>query len=334
MWESFSKFRDFEWAGTRYAWLGWLILALALWAPIRAFGRRGWGLFLGDPAGLPGTLWARLAWLPGLLRLAGLALCLIALLRPQIVTSESRSSVQALDIFLCLDISGSMRADDARPSRLAAAKESLHQFVKGLRGDRVGLVVFTGKAFVQCPLTLDHDIVDYFIDQVDFDTIRLGGTAVGDGLLAAVSRLMKEPGRNQVVVLATDGVSNTGTDPLQAARLAGSAGIKVYTIGIGRKGGGEVSVTDPFGRVFRQHMEEPDEPVLRSMAESTGGQYFRATDESVLRQAYQRIGQLEKHEIKVRNWKNAEEFYFLFLLIGAVLLGLEALLRLRIRVMA
>lgn len=331
-----DNFRQLEWAGKEYAWLGWIILALALWGPWRALRGAAWNL----PQGMPGqkrirpSLWSRLAWLPGTLRIFGLVLCWLALMRPQTVSFDHKSSVQALDIFLCLDISGSMMADDIKPNRLAAAKQTLQNFVRGLKGDRVGLAVFKAKAFIQCPLSLDHAIVDYFIGQVDFDTIRVDGTAVGDGLLAAVSRLIKEPGRNQVVILATDGVNNAGGDPQAAARLAAAAGIKVYTIGIGRKGGADIIYTDPFGRQFKQHLEEPDEAALTKMATVTGGQYFRAIDENALSSVYRRIAELERHEVKVRTWRNATEHYFFFLLWGAALLALEALLRLRIRVLA
>jgi Ca-activated chloride channel family protein len=337
-WSVFTKWRELEWAGTQYAWLGWLVLAAALWGPVRALAIRPWHF----PHRLPGatgrgfkaSFWSRLAWLPGSLRVAGLALLWLALMRPQIVNSATTRSVQALDIYLCLDISGSMQADDVKPSRLAAAKRTLKNFVANLKGDRVGLVVFKSKAFVQCPLSLDHGVVDYFIDQVDLNTIRIDGTAVGDGILTAVSRLMKDPGRNQVIILATDGVNNAGEDPVKAARLAAATGIKVYTIGIGRKGGALMTFRDPWGRVFQQHLEEPDEEALKRIADLTGGQYYRATDERALDSIYARIGDLERREVKVHTRRDAQEHYFPLLALGALCLGAEALLRWRIRVMA
>src|SRR5258708_3800133 len=183
-----SQFGSYEWAGEEYAWLGWLILVLAAWGLVRAWWGMRWGLPLAPKpvaprskagAALPRpSLWSYIAWLPGTLRISGLILLWVALMRPQTVSSFSETSVQVIDLFLCLDVSGSMQADDVKPNRVTAAKETLKNFVKGLNGFRTGLVVFAGKAFVQCPLSLDRDVVSYFIDQVDLSTVNVPGTAI------------------------------------------------------------------------------------------------------------------------------------------------------------
>jgi Ca-activated chloride channel family protein len=323
--------RNYDWANPENSWLFWVIGAALLWGPLKWFWGRSWALpiQMKERRPLPWTTFA--VWLPRLLRCAGLALLVLALMRPQNVTNSSESSVQAIDIFLALDISGSMQTPDVKPSRIAAAKASLKKFVDGVQGDRIGLVVFAGKAFVQCPLTLDHDVVKYFIDQVDLSTVGIDGTALGDGLLLCVQRLIKEPHRNQVIVIATDGLSNTGQPPLVAAQVAAQAGIKLYTIGIGAKGGATVMV--PYnGMMVPVKEEEPDENLMTKMAELSGGRYFRATDEESLQSIYMQIASLEKHEVKVKNRREAEEHFYPYLLLGALLLMAEALLRLRFRV--
>ncbi len=334
--------RQYEWGSPQYLWLGWLLLALALWGPLRYLLARRWALPLALrgqgkrrpplPGRPVGGLGRRFFWLPGLLVLAGLALLWLALLRPQKVTSSSEHSAQVIDVMLALDISGSMMSADVLPSRVQGAKNALKGFVDGLEGDRVGLVVFAAKAFTQCPLSLDHGVVKYFIDQVTLgETVRVDGTAIGDALLTAVERLTREPGRNSVIVLATDGDNNAGIDPRKAAEVAAAAGVKVYTIGIGQRGGYDTVVRGPFGMAQRVHFEEPDEGLLTYIASSTGGRYWRATDAGSLSAVYQEISRLEKREVKVRARRDAEEHFYPFLLAGALLLGLGLLARLRVR---
>ena len=331
--ELFEKWDSYSWAGLEYGWLLWLIVLAAAWGFVKWLLGKRWRLPLAPGMGRPGRFASLPALLPRLLRLAGLAFLLIALLRPQTILNNSESSVQAIDIFLVIDVSGSMEAMDLRPNRLAAAKATLIKFVDGLSGDRVGLVVFAGKAFTQCPLSVDHEVVKHFIGQVEIgSTVKVGGTAVGDGLLLAVQRLVQDPKRDQVIILATDGRSNRGQQPLLGAKVAAQAGIKVYTIGIGQKGGAPRMAKDFYGRTVQNgRWEEPDEKTLRGIAAATGGRYFRAIDERSLDSIYAQIANLERREVKVRNFSEAEEHFWEFLFIGFLLLGLEALLRIRYR---
>jgi Ca-activated chloride channel family protein len=320
-------------APERLLW-GWLPAAALAWGLLRWL----WGQRLALPLtrGEGGAGLLRFAApLPRLLRLAGLTLLWLALLRPQSFRDSSEASVQALDIVLALDVSGSMQANDLEPNRLEAAKATLKRFIDALPGDRIALVVFAGKAFTQCPLTLDHAVVKHFVDQMNIGTVQVDGTAVGDGLLMALSRLLNESGPQQrLIVLATDGRQNTGTDMLEAAKLAEATGVKIYTIGIGRRGGAVFTQKDPWGRTVQYRMEEPDEAALTAVAAATGGRYFRATDTEGLQSVYAQIAKAERREVKVKRRRDAEEHFFPFLWAGAVLLLGEALLRLRLRVTA
>lgn len=338
-----------SWSALLEAWGRWPLFTLAsperwlwLWAlvGVLVLGFLRW--FWGQSLALPGAsteggagLLRLIAPLPKLLRLAALVLLLLALLRPQAIRNSSSANVQALDVVLALDVSGSMQANDVKPNRVEAAKQSLTQFVDALPGDRFGLVVFAGKAFTQCPLTLDHDVVKHFIGQMSIGTVQLDGTAVGDGLLMALSRLLTESGpQERLIVLATDGRSNVGQDPQTVANLTASQGVKLYTIGIGRKGGAIITQQDVFGRLQQYRMEEPDEQTLSAMARATGGRYFRATDADGLKSIYAQIASAERREIKVKQHRDADEHFFPFLWAGALLLLAEAVLRLRVRVTA
>jgi Ca-activated chloride channel family protein len=275
-------------------------------------------------------------YIPDALKVLGVLLLVLALLRPQNIRKETQEKIKGIDIVMALDISGSMQADDLKPSRIEAAKEVCRNFVSGLENDRVGLVVFAGKAFTQCPLTSDYEIVKSFIDQVDLNTIRIDGTAIGEAILTATNRL-EASGASKVIILATDGVNNRGVLPVEAAKIAAYKNIKIYTIGIGKKGGAPVMYTDNFG-VRRQGVnpyngqllryEEPDENVLTQIAQLTGGRYFRATNEQALGQIYDIIGKLEKQDIQVKKYDKHEDRFQWFLWAGFILimaaLGLEA----------
>lgn len=267
-------------------------------------------------------------YLPDILKTAAIFLFCAALLRPQGVIKETEEKIKGIDIMICLDVSGSMQAEDLPPNRLEVAKDVLIQFVSGLKTDRVGLVVFAGRAFTQCPLTADYEILKSFIRQVDFSTVRIDGTAVGDGILAGINRLEPSEGA-KVIILVTDGISNTGINTLEAAKMAAAKGIKLYTIGIGKKGGAPMMYTDRFGNkrqaVDRNtgrplNWDEPDEKTLREAAEVTGGIYFRVENKSELSRVYEDIAKMEKQEITVRHYDRYEEYFFYFIAAGLLLL--------------
>lgn len=275
-----------------------------------------------------------LVFLPDLLKIIGIILLMIALLRPQAMRKEEKEKVKGIDIMLALDVSGSMQAEDLQPNRLEAAKLVCRNFVSGLTSDRVGLVVFAGKSFTQCPLTVDYEIIRNFIGLVDLKTVRIDGTAIGEAILNAVNRLEASQG-SRVIILATDGQSNRGPSPVDASKVAAVKNIKIYTIGIGKKGGAPMTMFDQYG-VKRQYVdrrtgqmmkwEEPDEATLSLVAQNTGGKYFRATDEQALAEIYSTIAKLEKQEREVKVYNRYIERFEGFLLAGALLLFLAFLL--------
>ncbi len=271
---------------------------------------------------------------PDILKIAGVLLLIIALLGPRQVKKETREKIKGIDIVMALDLSGSMQAGDLEPNRLEAAKDVCRQFINGLANDRVGLVVFAGKAFTQCPLTIDYEIVKNFINEVDLQTVRIDGTAMGDAVITAINRLESSAG-SKVIILTTDGVNNRGLPPIDAASASAHKNIKLYTIGIGKKGGAPMMYTDRRG-VKRQAVdrrtgkplkwEEPDEKTLKKMAAMTGGRYFRATNKNELKKIYDLIGKLEKKEIKVKTYNRHEEKFYPFLIAGFICLLLALLL--------
>lgn len=269
-----------------------------------------------------------------LLKIVGLIFLIIAVLRPQSVKKETTEKIKGIDIIIALDVSGSMQADDLKPNRLEAAKLVCKNFLDGLKSDRVGLVVFAGKSFTQCPLTIDYEIIKNFINQIDFQTVRIDGTAVGDAILNAINRL-ENSRSSKVIILTTDGVSNTGFSPIEAAKMAAAKDIKIYTVGIGKKGGAPMMTYDRFG-VKRQvydrftgqplKWEEPDEKTLTQIADITGGRYFRATDEKSLKEIYDLIAKMEKQDIDVKTYNRYEDKFYGFLFTGFIILFIALIL--------
>lgn len=268
------------------------------------------------------------------LKIIGLGLLIIALLRPQEVKKETQENIKGIDIIVALDISGSMQAEDLKPNRLEAAKEVIRKFVSGLSGDRVGLVIFAGTSFSQCPLTTDYEIIKSFINQIEFQTIRIDGTAMGDAIITSINRL-ESSGTSKVIILTTDGVNNRGFSPIEAARAALHKGIKIYTIGIGKKGGAPMmqlgwdGVKRPvIDRYTGQQLkwEEPDEKTLTQIADMTGGKYFRATDEHSLKEIYEIISKMEKQDIKIKSYNKYIDKFQIFLWVGLIILSFVFLL--------
>jgi len=260
-------------------------------------------------------------------RVLAVALLIIALARPQSVDKWEDISTEGIDIVMSLDISSSMLARDFKPDRLEASKELPTEFISGRSDDRMGLVVFSGESFTQCPLTTDHAVVINMMRDIKTGIIE-DGTAIGMGLATAINRLKDSKAKSKVIILMTDGVNNMGEiAPVTAAEIAQSFNIRVYTIGVGSRGMAPYPVQTPYGRQYRSMKVEIDEEVLKDIAEITNGKYFRATDNDQLKQIYQEIDKLEKSKIDVKEFRKKSEEYLLFVIIAGVLLFIEVLVR-------
>lgn len=235
------------------------------------------------------------------LRVATLVLLLVALARPQTGTTKIRVSTRGVDIMVALDVSESMRAEDFQPkNRLEVAKETLAGFVDGRPTDRLGLVAFGSRATPKCPLTTDHEMLRSLLARVEFATGEEGGTAIGLGLAAAVNRLRESDAASRIVVLLTDGRNNRGqVSPTAAAEAAKALGVRVYTIGVGTEGEVPILQTTATGAKRYVHIQlDLDEPLLREIAESTDGRYFRVFDAEGLEETFSTIDELEKTDIE------------------------------------
>jgi Ca-activated chloride channel family protein len=284
----------------------WARLAVSAADP---FPRRGWRA---AAAGAPRWLFA-----------AAAVLLVAALARPQTGAARVEVKSEGIDIVLALDISGSMKAEDFKPNnRLTVAKEVAHKFVEGRSGDRIGLVVFAGGAYTQCPLTMDYGILTSLIDSVDFGNVP-DGTAIGMALATAVNRLRDATGKSRVVILLTDGQNNAGEiDPVTAAEAARAMGVKVYTIGAGTNGPAQIPVDDPvFGRRYVTIDASVDEESLKKIADITGGTYFRATSAEALAAIYRNIDRMEKTEAETVEYVQYDEKGPLLALVAALLLA-------------
>ena len=303
----------------------------AAWALARRRSRADARLYLPGSAAkgrAARTGWIGLDALLPVLRATALVLLVAALARPQSGAREETMSTQGVDIVVALDTSGSMRAEDfGRSNRLDVAKRTVAEFVSGRPSDRIGLVIFAALATTRCPLTLDHDMLGRFLEEVDFAPQEEDGTALGMGLATAVSRLRSSPAKSKLVVLVTDGRNNRGQiGPDTAARMAQTLGIRVYTVGVGAEGESRVPVETPFGRRYVLQRLDLDEALLESIARGTSGRYFRATDAEGLRQVFATIDSLEKTEIESRVRVLYTERFSLALAPAGLLLLLERFL--------
>lgn len=264
---------------------------------------------------------------PFALLLAGITLLTTALARPQSSNSWQNVTTEGIDIVIALDISSSMLARDFQPNRLQASKEIATQFIAGRPNDKMGLVVFAGESFTQCPLTTDHAVLINLFKDIESGMIE-DGTAIGNGLATAVSRLKESEAISKVIILLTDGENNRGEiAPITAAELAKTYGIRVYSIGVGTIGTAPFPVQTPFGTQIRDVEVKIDEETMQQIADLTGGQYFRATNNEKLKQIYAEIDQLEKSKIEVKEYSRKDEEYQRFALFGALVLMVGLLLR-------
>ncbi len=264
---------------------------------------------------------------PFILRMIAIALLIIVLARPQSTNSWQNTSTEGIDIMMTLDISTSMLAMDLKPNRLEAAKDVAASFINGRPNDNIGIVLFAGESFTQCPLTTDHTVLLNLFKDIQTGMID-DGTAIGVGLATAVSRIKDSQAKSKVIILLTDGSNNMGEiAPVTAAEIAKTFGIRVYAIGVGTKGEAPYPFQTAFGVKYQNIKVDIDEPTLKQIAATTGGQYFRATDNSSLKEIYAEIDQMEKTKISVQEYSKKQEEYKNWALIIFGLLLLEILLR-------
>ena len=272
------------------------------------------------------TLKNRLRDLPQIFNIVAICLLIIALARPQSSTNWEESTTEGIDIVLSMDISGSMLAEDLKPNRLEASKDVAVDFISKRVNDRIGLVIFSGESFTQCPLTTDHNVLINLFKDVKSGMVE-DGTAIGMGLATAVNRLKDSDAISKIIILLTDGVNNKGVvAPFTAAEIAKQFGIRVYTIGVGTEGYAPYPFQTPFGVQYQDVEVQIDEETLQNIATVTDGKYFRATNNSKLKEIYKDIDKLEKSKIEVTEFhKRSEEFSnfaipaLIILLIGFIL---------------
>ncbi|HOO83458.1 MAG TPA: VWA domain-containing protein [Prolixibacteraceae bacterium] len=264
------------------------------------------------------------------LRVFAIALLIIVLARPQSTESWENVSTEGIDIVMCLDVSTSMLARDLNPDRLEAAKDVATSFIAGRPYDRIGLVIFGGESFTQCPLTTDHAVVTNLLRETTTNLLE-DGTAIGNGLATSVSRLKESDAVSRVVILLTDGENNRGEiPPLTAAEIAKTYGIRVYTIGVGTIGTAPYPFQTDFGTRIQQVPVKIDEETLQSIADITGGKYFRATDNNKLLSIYEEIDVLEKSKIEVKEFSKKQEEFQPFALTALILLLISILLKISV----
>ncbi len=273
------------------------------------------------------TLRQRLVNLPIILRCLAVALMIVALARPQSSSKASNVTTEGISIVVSLDISESMLAEDLRPNRIEAAKKVAVDFIGGRPTDLIGLVIFGGEAFTQCPLTSDHAVITNLMKDIETGMLAQG-TAIGEGLATAVARVKDAKTKNKVIILITDGVNNAGSvPPLTAGEIARTFGIRVYTIGVGTKGTAPYPVQTPFGRQYQNVEVQIDEQLLTQIANATDGKYFRATNNKKLQSIFEEIDKMEKTKIEVTEFKRYTEEYLFWLLAAFLLFVIELLLR-------
>lgn len=258
------------------------------------------------------------------LRTFAIAFIIIAIARPQSTSSWQNSTTLGIDIVISMDISGSMLAQDLKPDRLEASKKVALEFISKRPNDRMGLVIFSGESFTQCPLTTDHQVLQNLFKDVKSGMIE-DGTAIGMGLATAANRLKDSESISKVIILLTDGVNNQGSiAPLTAAKIAEKFGIRVYTIGVGTEGFAPYPFKTPFGNTVYQDVEvKIDEKTLQDIAATTNGKYFRATSNKALEEIYLEIDQLERSKINVKEYSKKKEEFRILIYIALALLLLE-----------
>lgn len=268
---------------------------------------------------------------PYILRTAALCLMIVAIARPRSSSDVEKVDTEGIDIVMAMDVSTSMLARDFKPDRISAAKDIAIEFISQRPTDRMGIVVFAGESYTQCPLTTDRATLINLMKEVQTGLIE-DGTAIGNGLATAVARMMDSDARSRVVILLTDGVNNRGEiAPLNAAEIARTYGIRVYTIGVGKDGMAPYPVMTPWGIDIQQVEVNIDENLLRQIADQTGGRYFRATDNTKLAEIYSEINKMEKARTTIDSFPVYKELFGKFALAALICLLLEMVLSILVR---
>lgn len=281
-----------------------------------------------SPYAAVGKTWREwLVHVPFVLRVVALTMIVIVLARPQSSDNWQNTEIEGIDIMMTIDVSTSMLSEDLKPNRLEAAKDVAAQFINGRPNDNIGLTIFAGESFTQCPLTVDHEVLLNLFKNVQCGLVE-DGTAIGLGIANAVTRLKDSKAKSKVIILLTDGTNNAGAvSPLTAAAIAKQFGIRIYTIGVGTNGEAPYPFQTAMGIRYQNIPVEIDEQVLREIASTAGGEYFRATSNSKLKEVYEEIDKLEKTKLNVREFSTKEEEYQPFALVALVAVILELALR-------
>ncbi|MDZ4676388.1 MAG: VWA domain-containing protein [Oligoflexia bacterium] len=293
------------------------VILIFVWSYLRKEKRRATFQFSSGKLfqGVAPSFRARLSFLPNLIKFIALVLAIIALARPQMSDTKINKNVEGIDIMLTLDISDSMLIEDMEPeNRLGAAKMVIRNFVKARANDRIGIVVFAGESYTRCPLTLDQGVLLSSVDELTTDNMK-PGTAIGVALANAVARLKDSTAKSRVIILLTDGESNSGTiDPSTALDIAKGYGIKVYTIGAGVDGQAQLPIytVDAFGRKVKRYQpihSTVNDELLQRIADETGAKYYRAGDTDTLKKVFSNIDTLEKIKIQVNEYVKYTELF-------------------------
>ncbi len=323
----FNYFNDIKFGQPLFFLLFAAVPLLALWYALK--NKKQQAAIVISDAGAKGLSSAKvvLRHVPFLLRLLALCCIIVALAKPQTTYELQKTDGEGVDIILCLDISGSMTAQDFKPNRLEAAKNVAANFVKKRSTDRIGVVIFAGESFTQCPITTDYNVLLSSIDNIHNGLLE-DGTSIGSGLATSVDRLRSSKAKSRVVILLTDGVNNGGLiDPKTAKEIAKAFAIKVYTIGMGTDGYAPQPQNTPLGVQTQMVKVTIDEKLMKEIATETGGKYFRAKDNDGLTKIYDDIDALEKSKVEVSSITRYTEKFFPFVMAALAFLFLEMVLR-------
>lgn len=317
-------------ANPAYLWLLALIIPLIVWYIIRQHKEEDASIEIATTMPfdkLPKSYKYYLRHVRFGLRVIALISLIIAIARPQLKDSWLDKTTEGIDIVVALDISSSMLAKDFSPNRVEAAKDVATQFISGREYDNIGLVIFAEECFTMCPMTTDHSVLINLLSKVECGML-MDGTAIGEGLATAINRVKGGPAKSKTIILITDGTNNRGDiTPISAADIASTFGVRVYTIGVGTNGEALTPVQGPYGIMYEPRPVNIDETTLRTIAQKTGGEYFRATDKNALKGIFEEINKLEKTKLSVSQYNKREEVFMPWVLLSMLLLCIDIILK-------